>query len=231
MTTRIFLDIETIRQEYTTAELAAIEEPGAEHLELYREIYTRASKEETLIANGPDEVRKHIEKTALNPYQLRVCCIGYAIDDGEPQTISDKECTKESQGRILKQFNDAVSGHIQNVKWVTWNGDNFDFPALRSMAFDYLLPLFCWLPDTRYDDTSWDLKKEFAGTAWKNMPSMEKMVRYRSPFECKTDMDGSMVGDYWRAGRYEEIADYCASDVRAMQQLVERIDKLRGVPV
>ena len=53
--------------------------------------------------------------------------------------------------------------------------------------------------------------------------SLDKLCKVLGIDSPKGEMDGSKVGDYFRAGRIAEIAAYCRADVAAVRQVHRRM--------
>lgn len=64
--------------------------------------------------------------------------------------------------------------------------------------------------------------------AYKNFVSLDLISAVLGIPSPKTSMSGNMVGEFFFAGRIDEIADYCGEDVIAVARVV---CKLKGLPI
>ncbi|AWB10340.1 hypothetical protein TDSAC_0987 [Thermodesulfobium acidiphilum] len=125
---------------------------------------------------------------------------------------------------------------------VTYNGQSFDMPILTLQAIKY------------YDLLSQEAKdglKEYLDTndKWENNRpnytsrntiyhidtylltnsySSLKALCMLNGIECKTQMNGKQVGEYFRENKLEDIAFYCAEDVLSLAKLFNKINIARG---
>lgn len=133
-------------------------------------------------------------------------------DNVEYEAVSEKE--------ILENFWQDIKNYSQ---FITFNGRLFDCPyiMLRSAVLK-VRPTKNLMPP-RYSTTEHiDLLEQltFYGAFRKfSLACYAKAMNLKS---SKTDgMDGSQVGGYFKAKRYEEIARYCAADVKATAALYD----------
>ncbi len=127
------------------------------------------------------------------------------------------ECGNEAE--LLRQFWAGVRSYDQ---FITFNGRGFDCPfiMIRS-AVNRLKPTRDLLPN-RYHSTHIDLLDQltFFGAVRRrfNLDMWCKTFGIKSP--KSEGITGYEVKDYFKAGRYHEIARYCAGDLRATRELL-----------
>ena len=78
--------------------------------------------------------------------------------------------------------------------------------------------------DLPFDAKPWDEKIYDTMLKWdaKKSIGLDKLARVLG-IEGKQGMDGSMVWDYYKAGRHAEIAEYCADDARITREVYKRM--------
>jgi DNA polymerase elongation subunit (family B) len=132
--------------------------------------------------------------------------------------------------------------NLQYPTIITHNGQNFDMPILTLQAIKYfdLLSENAKNGLKEYLDTSDKWERERPNYSSKNTNyhkdtylllnsySSLKALCMLYGIDCKTQMDGRQVGEYFNNNRLEEIALYCAEDVLSLAKLFNRINIARG---
>lgn len=207
--TYLYLDIETIPAQSPEARerIAATVKPPA-----------AMKKAETIAAWEAEQkataVEEAISKTSLNGAYGHICCIGWAVDDEEAQTVSIHHHDDEID--IIVNFFDLVSKEGRKarlfMKPVGHNVINFDLRFIwqRSIVLGVRAPV--WLPR---DPKPWGGEAFDTMTAWAGSRDTISMDNLCSALGLpgKGDIDGSMVDSLYSEGRHEEIAEYCRADV------------------
>lgn len=156
-------------------------------------------------------------KTALDGAKGQICCIGVALDDGEPMPLySDDEAA------ILRDFFTVVGAHIRlnNMRRPTFIGHNilqFDMRFILQRAFINRVPVPLWFPRNArpWDDSINDTMLMWAGQGGRiSLANLCEALGVVS----NNEMDGSMVYDLYAQGKIEQIAEYCADDVRITRE-------------
>ena len=151
-----------------------------------------------------------------------ICVIGYAFDDEPVETII---CENETTGLII--FSEAVrqyqaSENNSLIEYIGHNVTGFDLPFLWKRLVVNRIPHSNIPKDVRHGTGRvFDTSTAWAG--WKDRISLDNLAGILGLPSSKDEMNGSMVCDYWMAGRKEEIAKYCAKDVeltRAIYKLI-----------
>jgi len=217
----IYLDIETLetnRQDVIDEIRASIKAPG------------QFKKPESIAAwleeNRKSETEAEVAKTALSGAFGRVCCIGIAIDDDErPRTFHGLD-----EPVLLANFSAWLNSEVPPGKYdsliVGHNVLAFD---LRFLVQRYMVngirPPFAIARAAQ--SKPWEVDKvfctmtQFVGVG--NRISLDKLCRALNVESPKGDIDGSKVGEYVKAGRLEEVAEYCRKDVEATRQVYKRM--------
>jgi 3'-5' exonuclease len=101
-------------------------------------------------------------------------------------------------------------------KLVTFNGNSFDLPVLRYRAMVhglYAPGLSCRPYFKRYSSDSVDLCDELSSFSSGGKVKLDELSKILGFAGKPSDIDGSEVESFFRAGRIAEIAAYCETDV------------------
>ena len=134
------------------------------------------------------------------------------------------EYSAMNEKEILEKFWQEIKNYDQ---FVTFNGRKFDCPfiALRSGVLK-VRPTRNIMPYRYSDKEHVDLLDQ--------LTFYDAFRRFSLDFYCRTfkldsakteGMSGDKVQEYFKKGKYLEIARYCADDVRATAELFERWEK------
>ncbi len=175
------------------------------------------------------------DKCALQPSTNRIVSIALfnpVLDAGEVIYDGEFKPGRPDENRIAwttgneKQMLERFWYIVQGRQLVTFNGYSFDCPHLVARS------LYCEVQPTQRINPRWyerrcnlDLREELS--------ALSRSVKvYSLAFTCelfglpspKGEMDGSMVGAYYRSGRVREIAEYNLGDVRATGRLLKKVE-------
>lgn len=198
---KIYFDIETIPAE-------------EEKTDLLREIYER--RLEKYGASRAGTFEEFMERTGLDGAFGRICCIGYAIDDGEVKALSGDE--KE----ILEKFWDIAK---DCSLFIGFNNMDFDLRFIYQRSVVHKVRPTQNLSFARYrNNPIYDCMHEWK--KWDNQSSISlhaisKALGIPSPKEG--DIEGKDVGKAYADGRIEEICEYCKRDVDVTRQVYKRL--------
>lgn len=209
----LYLDIETVPcddPEVINEIASTITPPGN-----YKKAETIATWEQH---EKPRIVEEVVSKTSFDGGYGRVVCACYAAADTRVWGLYSDEPA------ILKRLFDAVAtisptrfiGH--NVSWdlrmlyqrAVVNGiepPSVLLKAMRAKPWDDCIAdtMLMWHPER-------DRKI-----------SLEKLCKILKVKTSKSEMNGSMVAQYYKEGRIDEIADYCRGDVVAVRECYKRL--------
>ena len=116
-------------------------------------------------------------------------------------------------------------------RMVTFNGCSFDLPVLRyrAMIHEISAP---GLDDRsyfhRYTDNNVDICDVLSSFSYGGKAKLDELSRIMGLPGKTEGIDGSQVEAYCNAGRIQEIADYCQSDVINTYRLWLRYELFRG---
>jgi len=244
----IYIDIETLpdlregaREQYIEAARGNVKAPSGSTKESLAadlgitdksdiKFATRASLEARWVEEvGPSRAEPEGDaqwrKTAFDGARGQICCIGIAVEDGPVEVFHGDE--RDLLTRFHAYLGDAWrenSGHLRPVI-VGHNIVNFDIRFIyhRSIILGIRPPI--WFPANArpWDDGVYDTMTQWAGHG--NRISLDDLAKALG-IEGKDGMDGSMVYDMWAAGKMNEIADYCKSDVEITRRIFKRMNFL-----
>lgn len=222
----IYLDIETIpaQSEDVRAAIAETVKPPA-----------NMKKAETIAAWETNDKRQAvadaIAKTALDGAFGHICCIGFAINDDEPETINLCAYSRDAEASLLERFFIATESAVPHTSYygclVGHNIINFDIRFIWQRAFALGVRVPGWFPlDPKpWDRDVFDTMLAFAGS--RGTVSLDRLCKAIG-IDGKGDVDGSMVGQMWAEGRYSEIAAYCKQDVERVRKVHSRLAFVMG---
>src|SRR5688572_13888289 len=197
------------------------------------------------LIKGMNEAEAEEEKRrgALSPFTGRIVAIGVVNAEtgrscalyevpGQKDLVTQKDGMRTlisgSEKAILEKFWTFLS---PGDRFISFNGRQFDGPFLMIRSAIHGVPPKRDLVGNRYRfHPNCDLREvlNFNGTI------NSRQMRFNLDLACKTfgitsskgeGMDGRAVESMYRAGRYEDIATYCLSDVRATCELYLRLEK------
>jgi hypothetical protein len=175
-----------------------------------------------------DEARAEaFRMTSLDPWSGRVLCIGYAINDGEPQTqYADywDGCDYDDVEEALMMWFVRMLKAERPNKWIG-HGIGFDLTFLMARCWKYGLPISAipWgkratfeggrIFDTYLHATAMGMRKG----------KLDQIARFLGVGGKPDGIDGSKVYDYWLAGKHDEIRAYCEGDVAMTRAVADRM--------
>lgn len=182
--------------------------------------------------------RQHNGSEFLPLHQHKVCAISCALREGNNFKVWTLGDADSSEAEIIQRFFDGVEKYMPQI--ISWNGSGFDLPVLhyRAMINNVVAP--------RY----WDFGDDNKDFKWNNYISryhtrhldlMDLLALYNARanaplddlaklcgFPGKLGMDGSKVWDAFKAGKIQEIRDYCETDVANTHLVYLRFQLMRG---
>jgi 3'-5' exonuclease len=185
----LFLDIETVPTENALAENGLLES----QLQL-------------------DE-REIIKRLSLSAVTAKVLCMGYAM---EPPANAPVQVLHGDEKEILQNFwklaaeSNLFVGHNVldfDLRFIYQRSVIHGIRPSREISFARFRssPVY----DTMHEWSKW-------GRDYVGLDALAKALNIPSP---KTDLDGSKVYEYYRAGRFEEIFSYCKGDVDTVRRV------------
>jgi hypothetical protein len=219
----LFLDIETIPTQRPGAleELrATVTPPG--------NITKAESIQKWMDENADAKAEELWRKTSFDGTQGELVVIGFAVEDDAPITLW--RGLGASEGDLLQNAFDAMVNAAPAFRnpaiypcFVGHNVIGFDLRFLFQRAVILgVKPPFTLPVDTRYNgDRVYDTMLGWAG--WGNRVKLTTICDALGIPVKTGGIDGSMVWDYVKAGRAEEVAAYWGEDVTAVREVYRRM--------
>ena len=158
-----------------------------------------------------------IKRLSLSAAMARILCIGYAI---EPPIDAPIEILQGEETTILQNFWKLATGADL---FVGHNILDFDLRFIYQRSVINQIKPSREIPFTRFRSSPvFDTMHEWTkwGRDWIKLEVLAKSLNIPSP---KTDLDGSKVYGYYRAGKHSEIYDYCKGDVETVRKVYRRM--------
>ena len=217
----VFIDIETIPDQTEGALDNYIKEVTAP-----AQYKKPDSIAQWLADNGKDVAESNWLKTSFDGAKGQICAICYAIDDSEIRRFYAESTGAESG--LLKHFNSQLSEDL-NLRGVTLKPyfvghyiKGFDLPFLfKRMVINQVKPEFKLNPFGRHGSDFYDTMEAWEG--FKGNISLDNLSKALG-FDAKKGISGADVWPMFKAGKYEDIANYCADDVDAVRKVYNKLN-------
>ena len=217
----VVIDIETIpaqRQDIADYIAATIKPPATIKLAASIAKWHAESKQE--------EIDEAIGKTGLDGAFGQVCVVGFQLTEDSPALAV---YSPDDEAFVLNQFN-AELDEIPRRLWsattlVGHNVLNFDLRfLLQRYMVNNIRPhaiINVAAQAKAWDGKVYDTMTQFAG--YGNRISLDKLCMALGVPSPKSEMDGSMVGQYVADGYIDEVVAYCKKDVLATRAVYQRM--------
>ncbi len=174
----------------------------------------------------PGLITEAVAKTSFNGGYGSLCCVGWAWNDGDVQTMVDHD-PDEPQGAFLSRaLSHIVAGRPQpNYAPITIVGHNvsgFDIRFLWQRAFVLGVKMPGWFPR---DPKPWSKEVHDTMMMWggaRDFVGLEELGRIMG-LPPSTGIDGSEVAATWAEGDYEAIRDHCRQDVERVRAVHKKM--------
>jgi predicted PolB exonuclease-like 3'-5' exonuclease len=181
-----------------------------------------------------DEARElHGDAFAKLPLHA-IVCIGALVakrdaDGWNVVALGAPHVGQRSEREIIEAF----VGRIAELRpqLISFNGHGFDLPVLRYRAMLHGLSapgLSSRSYYNRYTDDCLDLCDALASFDARSKMSLDALCRVLGIAGKPAGIDGSKVSEYVAAGRLQEVADYCETDIVNTYLLYLRYELFRG---
>ena len=172
-------------------------------------------------------------------HQHRVVAIACALREGDSFRVWSLGTPDDSEAELIRRFFDGIEKYTPQL--VSWNGGGFDLPVLhyRSLVHGISAPRY-W--DMGEDDRDFRCNNYISRYHTRHLDLMDLLALYQPRdyvplddlarlfgFPGKLGMDGSQVWEAFRAGKIDEIRNYCETDVANTHLVFLRFQLLRGV--
>lgn len=190
----IFLDIETLPAE-------------PKHEPVLRELFARRPGRAT-------SFDQYVRGTSLSGNWGRIFCVGLSVDDAPVTVLRGDEPTLLGQFWTQVEKADLFIGH---------NVMDFDLPFIYKRSTVHNVRPSRELSFARYRrDQIYDTMREWDN--WANFNTgLDQLAKILDLESSKQGIDGAQVYDYYLAGKYQEIYDYCAADVELTRKIYKRL--------
>lgn len=218
---KLFFDTETIPDQtpgVLEAIAANIEPPGS------------MKKPETILAwemnEKPAKIEEAYRRTALDGTSGELVTLAWAIEEGE--ILSVQRDPKDSERDMIREFYSELMKLAElrhrstGIVWVGHNVRDFDLRFLfqRSVILGIKPPVPLPHNVAPGSDAIFDTMTAWAG--FRNTIPLETVCRALG-VRGKGGIDGSKVWDYVKAGRINEVAEYCRDDVHRVREIYKRM--------
>jgi predicted PolB exonuclease-like 3'-5' exonuclease len=149
---------------------------------------------------------------------------GWEVDALAAQTVAD-----QSEKQLIRSFVDFLGEHQPQM--VTFNGHSFDLSVLRYRAMIHGISapgLHARSYYHRFTEDHVDLCDVLSSFSYSGKAKLDEISRVMGLPGKPDGIDGSQVQAYYEAGRIDEIADYCQSDLLNTYRIWLRYELFRG---
>lgn len=195
---KMFLDIETL--------------PAAEEQhELLREFHKERKEKGKFEGSFED----YLAQTGFNGAFGRIFCISYALNNTTVQNICKEE-------KLM--LNDFWSIAKNVDLFVGYNIFDFDLKFIYQRSAILGVRPTRELPFARYRNVPiYDVMCEWSKWSNQDRISLDLLAQAFNFSSPKEGMDGSQVFDYFKAGKYKEICEYCNRDVETTRKIYKKL--------
>lgn len=209
----IYLDLETIPNqspEYRAKVRDGIKPPG--------NIKKPESILQWLEENADSATDEAIAKTSFDPAHGHICCIGFALGEGDILSLS--AVNVQDERTILQEFFDMLPT-MGMACFIGHNVAAFDmrFILCRAVVLGVRIPTIIPRDIKPWSNDIFDTMTAWAGT--RGTIGQDRLALALG-LEGKGDFDGSMVAQAWANGEHARIAEYCRDDVRTVREIHRR---------
>lgn len=213
---KLFIDSETI--------------PG-QSISLYREIAATVrppgniTKQESIDKwmreKAPEKIDEEWRKTATDGTRGEIVVVSWAMDNDEPRVVY-RDPKKRSEKSLLEELWCELADE-NPISWIGHNLTEFDLRFLwqRSVVNGVIPSLRIPVDQPAWGQSVDDTMRMWAGR--RGYIKLEDLCKALGIDTGNDGMDGSMVWDYVREGRIEEVAEYCKRDVIATREVYRRL--------
>jgi predicted PolB exonuclease-like 3'-5' exonuclease len=158
-----------------------------------------------------------IKKLSLSAATAKIICLCYAV---EPTLTNSIEVLQGGETDIIKNFWKLIADC--NL-FVGHNILDFDLRFIYQRSVIHQIKPSRDIPFTRFRNAPiYDTMQEWSkwGREHVSLDNLSKALGLPSP---KENLDGSKVYPYYRAGKLNEIVEYCKRDVDSVRQVYRRL--------
>ena len=161
---------------------------------------------------------------------ISAATLAYDIDERYWRTIemASLHVGDRSEADLIRAFIELVRCTMPVL--VSFNGSGFDLPVIKARAMMHRLSgktLASRHYERRYSDMHLDLCDQL-GPGGRDKMKLDQACRAMCAGAKLEGMDGAGVGNYIEAGRYEDVAFYCAADIVATAAIFFVLESYAG---
>ena len=158
-----------------------------------------------------------LKKLSLSAMTAKILCLAYAID---PPGDAPVQVLRGEESEIIRNFwKLAVDCHL----FVGHNILDFDMRFMYQRSVIHQIKPSREIQFARFrNNPIYDTMQEWSkwGREHASLDNLSKALDIPSP---KENLDGSKVYPYYRAGKLDEICEYCKRDVESVRQVYRRL--------
>ena len=175
---------------------------------------------------SPEDTDKEYRATSLSPVLGELAVVSYALDDGDPITYARDFNSPTGERDLVRRVAEDLRDldEERRLRRIVAHNAAFDRTVLRTRAMVHgvKLPYGVHAVNLKPWDSPWWCTQD-ALRVDRGGPSLDAAcVAFGVPL-LKGDIDGSKVWDAICAGRIDEVAAYCADDVRRVRSVYRKI--------
>jgi predicted PolB exonuclease-like 3'-5' exonuclease len=192
------------------------------------------ARSNNLVGRLPEEVRFAMGDDFPKLIFHSIICIGALVANRtangyEIQAVGAPHIGQRTEKELIESFVHKIAQISPQM--VTYNGGGFDLPVLRyrAMIHEVFAPgMYNRAYYHRYTDDNVDLCDVLSSFSYGAKVKLDELSRIMGLPGKPDGIDGSQVEAYFNAGRIQDIADYCKSDVINTYRLWLRHELFRG---
>ena len=188
------------------------------------------SIDEWMKANADAEAEKEWLRTSFDGALGQICCIGLAIDDAEPVSFyegGESEIIRLAIGFMADNVHDFIPHSSRmsdkDVCFIGHNIVGFDLPFLKKRCIVNRIrpPSFIPFSAKPWDGSIFDTMIQWDSSKDKRI-SLNNLAHALGE-GSKGGVSGADVWPMYKAGQFQEIADYCMNDVELTRNIHKRM--------
>jgi DNA polymerase elongation subunit (family B) len=173
---------------------------------------------DTLASTRESNKRQRVlDMLGLDPCTGRIICIGvHSIELDRSRAY----CQADERELLANFWHDM--GQFRPQRFITFNGKSFDFPYInmRSAILEVPIPRDIVLDTRRFStERHFDVREILTNYERYKKGTLEYFCEIFGVPSPKDGISGANVGEYFKAGKLEEIAQYCLGDCKATAAL------------
>jgi hypothetical protein len=175
----------------------------------------------------PKSADKEYRASSLSPLLGELAVVSLALDDNEPLTWKRDFADPQGEARLCEAVAFELGALYDDgcLSQIVAHNAEFDRTMLRTRCAVHGVKLPYKVHALRIKpwDSVWICTMEMLRADWKSYASLDAAcVAFGVPL-LKGDIDGSKVWDAICEGRLDDVASYCADDVRRVRAVYKKL--------